>query len=136
MPEGNPNAESFIERWSRAQASERANAQLFLTELTDLLGVLRPENSHAAGYSFEFPVRIATSPKTQSEGRIDLYRRGCFMLEAKQFIAPKTEPTDLERALASNGHAADKKRVGRCVEATPGTTRCGAPKARPKLCKS
>ena len=51
-------AESFIARWSQAEASERANAQQFLIELADLLGVPRPSNTHSDGYSFEFPVRI------------------------------------------------------------------------------
>ena len=33
-----PNAiESFIRRWEVAEASERANAPLFLTELCDLI---------------------------------------------------------------------------------------------------
>jgi len=49
---------AFIERWSRAEASERANAQLFLSELSDLLEVPRPSNTHADGYTFEFPVKI------------------------------------------------------------------------------
>lgn len=96
MVRAGQDVEAFIDRWSQAEASERANAQLFLTELTDILGVDRPANSHAAGYSFEFPVRIPLGPDTFSEGRIDLYRRGCFVLEAKQFVPPRAEQTDLE----------------------------------------
>jgi hypothetical protein len=95
--------EAFVERWSKAEASERANAQMFLTELTDLLGVARPSNSHSAGYSFEFPVKIPTGPDSQTEGRIDLYRRGCFVLETKQFLAPKAEQSDLQLAAVSSG---------------------------------
>ena len=52
-PEAQTPADRFIARWADAAASERANAQLFLTELTDLLGVPRPGNDHALGYSFE-----------------------------------------------------------------------------------
>ena len=37
---------TFIERWQNAGASERANAQQFLIELADILGVPRPANSH------------------------------------------------------------------------------------------
>ena len=44
-----PAVAAFLARWSAAGASERAYAQLFLTELTDLLGVPRPGNDHAAG---------------------------------------------------------------------------------------
>jgi hypothetical protein len=49
--------EDFISRWSAASPSERANAQLFLVELCDLLGVLRPDPKPGSGYAFEFPVR-------------------------------------------------------------------------------
>jgi hypothetical protein len=79
------NAETFIERWSRAEASERANAQLFLSELCDLLEVPRPSNTHADGYTFEFPVKIPLGDGSLGDGRIDLYRRDAFVLEAKQY---------------------------------------------------
>ena len=77
--------EAFIERWSRAEASERANAQLFLSELSDLLEVPRPSNTHADGYTFEFPVKIPLGDGSLGDGRIDLYRRDAFVLEAKQY---------------------------------------------------
>jgi hypothetical protein len=83
------SSEAFVARWSNPAASERANAQLFLAELADLLGVPRPGNDHAQGYSFEFPVKIPTGPDALADGRIDLYRRGSFVLEAKQFAGPK-----------------------------------------------
>ena len=103
------SSDAFLARWSHAAASERANAQLFLTELADLLGVPRPGNDHAAGYSFEFPVKIPTGPGAFTEGRIDLYRRGSYVLEAKQFVAAKAEPTELALALDP---AAGKKKSG------------------------
>lgn len=59
----------FLARWSNAAASERANAQLFLSELADLLDVPRPGNDHAGGYSFEFPVKIPTGPGLTTDGR-------------------------------------------------------------------
>lgn len=82
-------AQGFVDHWVRAEASERANAQSFLIGLARLLEVPEPSHSHADGYSFEFPVRIPTGPSTFTEGRIDLYRRGSFVLEAKQFAGPK-----------------------------------------------
>ncbi|HEV7868060.1 MAG TPA: type IIL restriction-modification enzyme MmeI, partial [Chthoniobacteraceae bacterium] len=112
MADGASTPDEFIERWSNAEASERANAQLFLSELADLLAVPRPGNSHASGYSFEFPVKIPTGPGGTTDGRIDLYRRGCFVLEAKQFAAPKAEQTDLELAAAASGASDGKKKSG------------------------
>ncbi len=86
-------ADAFIGRWSRAEASERANAQLFLSELCDLLEVPRPSNTHADGYTFEYPVKIPLGDGSLGDGRIDLYRRDAFVLEAKQYAnsLPKSD---------------------------------------------
>jgi len=43
--------EGFIARWSAASPSERANAQLFLVELCDLLEVPRPDPKPDSGYA-------------------------------------------------------------------------------------
>jgi hypothetical protein len=120
MSSGTENADAFINRWSKAEASERANAQLFLSELTDLLRVPRPANSHADGYSFEFPVKIPLGPGTETEGRIDLYRRGSFVLEAKQFIAPKAEQTDLQLAVRNSGVDTAIRRTASPIRGTVG----------------
>jgi len=75
---------SFITRWRASAAAERANYQLFLIELCDLLDVERPgvatADPAADAYVFEKPVPLAHG----TTGFIDLYRRGCFILEAKQ----------------------------------------------------
>lgn len=102
--------DKFIARWSAASASERANSQLFLSELCDLIGVPHPEPSHESGYSFEHPVTQINPDNTKSEGRIDLYRRGCFVLESKQFQAVQAEPTELELAFQESGAAGAEKR--------------------------
>lgn len=96
---------------------ERARQRAaFLAELADLLAVPRPGNSHASGYSFEFPVKIPIGPigpGGTTDGRIDLYRRGCFVLEAKQFVAPQAEQTDLQLpAVASGAEAVGQKKSG------------------------
>lgn len=78
------NIQPFIDRWAASGAAERANYQLFLSELCDLLDVPRPDPKtpleEENAYVFEKSV-----PKPQGTvGSIDLYKRGCFVLEAKQ----------------------------------------------------
>lgn len=80
--------DAFITRWSAAGGSERANYQLFLTELTELLGLPRPDPAGADtadnAYVFERRVIFAHGDGSNSNGFIDLYRRGAFVCEAKQ----------------------------------------------------
>ena len=80
--------EAFIHRWSRAGGSERANYQLFLTELCTLLELPMPEpagdDTRDNAYVFERRVVMPQPDGTSNNGFIDLYRRGCFVLEAKQ----------------------------------------------------
>ena len=109
MPE---DVDAFIERWSRAAASERANAQQFVIELADLLGVPRPGNDHDAGYSFEFPLKIPRADGTFTQGFIDLYRRRSFVLEAKQFQSEPEPPTPLQVVAEEAGVYTAKKKSG------------------------
>lgn len=83
------DVESFIARWQRNEGgAERANYALFLTELTELLGLPRPDPANAShehnDYVFERAVTFRDESGRTSPGRIDLYKRGCFVLEAKQ----------------------------------------------------
>lgn len=75
-------ADDFVRRWNgREGGAERANYALFLTELTDALGLPRPEPADARStYRFEYPVGGDFGQKL----RIDLYKENCFILEAKQ----------------------------------------------------
>jgi hypothetical protein len=77
-------AAAFIERWEASQGAERANYQLFLSELCDLIGVPRPEPARGDdrdnAYVFERAVRFDDGDGLHSPGWIDLYRRGCFVL--------------------------------------------------------
>ncbi len=74
--------EGFISRWhGREGGAERANYVLFLRELTDGLGLPIPEPADTdSSYRFEYPVRGDHGPPL----RIDLYKKGAFILEAKQ----------------------------------------------------
>jgi hypothetical protein len=80
--------DAFIKRWQASAASERANYQLFLTELCAVLEVEPPQPAGADealnAYVFEKSVRFPNRDGSFSLGRIDLYKRGFFVLEAKQ----------------------------------------------------
>jgi hypothetical protein len=82
---------AFINRWSLASGSERANHQLFVTELCELLGTPKPDpardDTRDNAYVFERRVQFAHGDGTQSNGFIDCYQRGCFVLEAKKVRA-------------------------------------------------
>jgi len=79
--------EDFINRWKQSGGSERANFQSFANDLTELLGVPRPDPATAQAqrdsYRFERPVTFIHTG-SQSRGFIDLYRAGHFVMEAKQ----------------------------------------------------
>lgn len=98
-PSTNPTIEQFITRWKGSGASERANYQLFLTELCELLGVEKPrpasDKVHEATYTFERPVVFNDGEGKTSTNFIDLYKKDCFVLEAKQG-ADKAEVTEAE----------------------------------------
>jgi hypothetical protein len=80
--------ETFIIRWKASGASERANYQLFLTELCELIGVEKPRpatnNSAEDHYCFERPVQFDAGDGRTTTNFIDLYKKDCFVLEAKQ----------------------------------------------------
>lgn len=84
--------EAFIARWTASVGgAERANYALFLSELCDVLGVDHPNPAGADGrndYTFERPVKPRESAETTAPKRIDLYKRDCFILEAKQSRLP------------------------------------------------
>jgi hypothetical protein len=80
--------ETFIRRWQgREGGQERANYVSFLTELIALLGLPPPDPADAThehnDYVFERAVRKHRD-EGDSQGRIDLYKKNSFVLEAKQ----------------------------------------------------
>ena len=86
--------DDFISRWLGSGGSEMATAQSFAIELTELLGVPRPNVSDKDGdfldYRFERPVTLTHTGRKRN-GRIDLYKKGHFILEAKQFVSPEAK---------------------------------------------
>ncbi len=80
--------QAFIARWSAAGGSERANYQLFIGELCQLLDLPRPdpaqEDTRDNAYVFERRITFRHGDGGSSSGYIDCYRRGAFVLEAKK----------------------------------------------------
>ena len=80
----------FITRWSQSSGSEKANHQSFVKELCDMLGVSHPDPVCSRGddqYVFEKLVTVPGDDGVPQKGWIDCYKRGCFVLEAKQASA-------------------------------------------------
>jgi hypothetical protein len=80
-------AQAFIERWQGVAASELATAQSFVMDLCELLGVPKPHATPAQDYMFERPVTFSHGDGSSSAGRVDCYKRGHFVLEAKKLKA-------------------------------------------------
>ena len=77
-------ASAFIQRWQGTTASELSTAQSFVRELCDLLSVPNPHPTAAQDYMFERPITFAHGDGSSSAGRIDCYKHGHFVLEAKK----------------------------------------------------
>ena len=110
--------ETFIARWRDGEGGqERANYALFLSELCDILDVPRPDPAGAThennDYVLERVVKLSQHDGSVTHGRIDLYRRGCFVLEAKQSrlkgaskeVSLAAEPSGKWDVLMRNAHA-------------------------------
>jgi hypothetical protein len=80
-------APAFIARWAGVTASELSTAQSFVRELCELLGVPSPHATAEQNYMFERPVTFRHGDGSSSPGRIDCYRQGSFVLEAKKLRA-------------------------------------------------
>ena len=121
--------EIFLARWSEGEGGqERANFALFLSELCDVLDVPRPDQAtHEAtanAYAFERGVTFREPDGSTAHGRIDLYRRGSFVLEAKQSRRPGAAKAFLNK---SSFFGSSRKKAARAVGAWPrarGTFSC------------
>lgn len=101
--------DAFIARWSASGQAERANKDSFLNELADALGVERPHPKTGDPardlYVFEKDVPRARA-EGSSTGFVDLYKHGCFLLEAKQWSAtgPKRRDSPAWNQMMSEAH--------------------------------
>jgi hypothetical protein len=118
------NIESFIAEWAITGGSELANTQSFVNGLAALIGVAPPKGSQRDNaqndYVFERTVFQDNGDGTTSFGRLDAYKRDCFVLEAKQ-------GTDADREAAKRGEAdffgkpaTEKLKQGTAKRGTPG----------------
>lgn len=80
-----PSIHGFIQTWKNSAGNERANKDSFLRELFDALEieVPGPKDQHS-DYCFEKDLKITHLDGSTSTGSIDLFKAGCFVLEAKQ----------------------------------------------------
>ena len=93
----------FITRWSESGGAERSNTQSFINELCDLLELPRADPAQEINarndYVFERSVTRNHSDGHTSTRFLDLYKRGAFVLEAKQSAAggkAKADPAQIE----------------------------------------
>jgi hypothetical protein len=85
-PPASADIEAFIALWAGSGQAERANYARFLDGLCDIIGVSRPmpANGPMGDYRYERSVTHRAGDGTETQRRIDLYKRHCFVLEAKQ----------------------------------------------------
>src|SRR5271169_6471019 len=118
-------ADRFILSWSATGGSELANTQSFINELCALIGVEAPRGSRVDddenSYVFERRVFEDNGDGTSSFGRVDCYKKGSFVLEAKQ-------GTESDRTAAGKGDA-DLDLFGQtaAVRIKRGTAKRGTP---------
>lgn len=115
------DTDQFIERWGASGGSERANYQLFLAELCDLLGVERPDPAQPDnlenGYVFERSLRFTNSEGQATTNFIDLYKRNSFVCETKQGVEERGGEDLLSAAMDD---AARTRKQGHGKRGTPG----------------
>jgi hypothetical protein len=84
---GQEAVEAFIAKWQGVAASELSTSQSFLIDLCHLLGVDTPHPTPEQAYMFERPITFQLGDGSTRPGRIDLYRKGAFVLESKKLKA-------------------------------------------------
>lgn len=80
-----PALDAFLKTWRGSAGNERANKDSFFRDFCAALELPVPEpKGPGATYCFEKDLKLTHLDGTTSTGSIDLYREGCFVLEAKQ----------------------------------------------------
>ena len=113
------NAEAFIQRWQAATGSELATAQSFVIELCELLGVERPHATAEQDYMFERPLKEGHHDGSESDRRVDCYKRGHFILEAKKIKAGSHTKSYSNTMLGAHAQAQNYARSLPATEGRP-----------------
>ena len=112
--------DALIAKWERSGGAERANYQLFVVALCDLLGVPHPdpsaEDNALNDYVFERRIDFKHPDGSRTAGYLDCYRRNSFVLEAKQ--SGKRQKTKSADQLALIPEEAAQQRLGHAKRGT------------------
>jgi len=113
--------EAFIARWETSGAAERANYQMFLSELCDILGVPRPDPTTADAegnrYVFDRAITRVNPDGTAVTNYIDFYKAAHFVWETKQGSSDRSSD---HRSLQSEGdHRSPPAKTGHGRRGTP-----------------
>lgn len=77
--------DEFIRKWEACSGHERANYAAFLSDFANVLDVPTPGPAEGAGLgSYQFDGPVSGGAEGGGTGFVDLYKRGHFILEAKQ----------------------------------------------------
>lgn len=101
--------DEFIRKWENCSGHERANYAAFLSDLAHVLNVPTPGpggTQSLGDYQFDGPV--AGGAEGGGTGFIDLYKHGCFILEAKQSKVCELPSLPLEAPPAEGGTRYDE----------------------------
>jgi len=112
--------ETLIQEVSLSGGAETANTQIFIERLTTALKLPTPdfagEQNEHNDYTFERRVDFKFPDGSTSIGRIDCYKRDCFVLEAKQSSKRKHDTRQLDML----GEDAKQKKLGTAKRGTGG----------------
>jgi hypothetical protein len=109
MPATPAQVTTFITRWEASGAAERANYQMFLSELCDIIGVPRPDptapETAKNRYVFDRAITRINPDGSTSTNYIDLYKAGHFVNETKQGLSADASADELAKPTATKaGH--------------------------------
>ena len=110
MPEATPEQiTAFITRWETSGAAERANYQMFLSELCDIIGVPRPDPTSPDPaknlYVFDRAITRTHLDGSSTTNYIDLYKARHFVAETKQGLSAHVASEELAKPTATKtGH--------------------------------